>query len=108
MSFLTQLDRASYPVVVSLIQSHVLGAESQGRGAGKLKLKSSLDPIPAPTKQKAVQVVGYWVPQGDLEPIASDNVSHMFCYTLKFCVDNFPTVGRFPFQVIKIIINGYN
>ncbi|KAF0299690.1 Midasin [Amphibalanus amphitrite] len=64
LSFLTQLDRASYPTVTGLIQSLVLG--------GKSKAQLS-QPIPAPSRGQCVQFEGYWVRQGQLEPRAPEH-----------------------------------
>ena len=64
LSFLTQLDRASYPTVTGLIQSLVLG--------GKSKAQLS-QPITAPARGGYVQFEGYWVRQGKLEPKAPEH-----------------------------------
>lgn len=78
ISFLTQLDRPSHPVVVNLIRQHVLGMNLPVRGKEKHNFKSSLDPIPPPATEKCVQIEGYWVPQGSVEPQTSDSVSLIF------------------------------
>jgi midasin len=61
LSFLTQLDRASHPVVENLICQHVLG---------KSNVKSILkQPIPEPLDGgKYLQFEGYWLSVGTLEP----------------------------------------
>ena len=79
ISFLTQLDRTSHQAVVNLIKQHVLGMDLQTKGKDRRNVKLSLDPIPAPSFEKCVQIEGYWIPQGLLEPQASDNVS--CCYS---------------------------
>lgn len=80
ISFLTQLDRSSHPTVVNLIKQHVLGLELQTKGKDKQKFKLSLDPIPPPVTEKCVQIEGYWVPQGSVEPQAPDNVSSNYLF----------------------------
>lgn len=75
ISFLTQLDRSSHPTVVNLIKQHVLGLDLQSKGKDRHSIKLSLDPIPPPATEQCVQIQGYWVPQGSVEPQASDNVS---------------------------------
>ncbi|XP_061423759.1 LOW QUALITY PROTEIN: midasin [Lethenteron reissneri] len=59
LSFLTQLDRASHPVVEKLVCKHVVGARNV-----KALLKQ---PLPDPCPGKFVQVEGYWLPLGDKE-----------------------------------------
>uniref|UniRef100_M4AJ01 Midasin n=1 Tax=Xiphophorus maculatus TaxID=8083 RepID=M4AJ01_XIPMA len=58
LSFLTQLDRSSHPLVQKLVCQHIL--------AGNTKCLKQL--IPAPPGRTCVQIEGYWVPQGELEP----------------------------------------
>lgn len=58
LSFLTQLDRSSHPVVQKLVCQHIL--------LGNTKCLKQL--IPCPTDRRCVEVEGYWVSQGDLEP----------------------------------------
>ncbi|XP_072912476.1 midasin [Hemitrygon akajei] len=59
MSFLTQLDRISHPVVEKLICHHVIGTNA----------KSVLQqPISEPKGGGAVQIEGYWIATGDKEP----------------------------------------
>ncbi|XP_035534963.1 midasin [Morone saxatilis] len=58
LSFLTQLDRSSHPLVQKLVCQHIL--------MGNVKcLKQS---IPAPSGWLCVEVEGYWVSQGEMEP----------------------------------------
>lgn len=75
ISFLTQLDRTSHQVVVNLIKQYVLGIDMQTRGRDKRNFKLSLDPIPPPASEKCIQIEGYWIPRGTMEPQALDNVS---------------------------------
>uniref|UniRef100_A0A3Q2D7A0 Midasin n=1 Tax=Cyprinodon variegatus TaxID=28743 RepID=A0A3Q2D7A0_CYPVA len=58
MSFLTQLDRSSHPLVQNLVCQHILMGNT----------KCLKQPIPAPPGRACVQMEGYWVPQGELEP----------------------------------------
>uniref|UniRef100_A0A8C4E441 Midasin n=1 Tax=Dicentrarchus labrax TaxID=13489 RepID=A0A8C4E441_DICLA len=58
LSFLTQLDRSSHPLVQKLVCQHIL------MGNAKC-LKQS---IPAPSGWLCVEVEGYWVSQGEMEP----------------------------------------
>ncbi|XP_052242535.1 midasin-like [Dreissena polymorpha] len=60
LSFLTQLDRSSHPVVEQLVSQHVLGKANV-----KAVLKQAL---PAPTRGRCLNFEGYWVGVGDLEP----------------------------------------
>lgn len=53
LSFLTQLDRASYPLVEKLIRQHILGGKGQAE-----------QPIPAPPGDTHVNVEGYWIAKG--------------------------------------------
>lgn len=57
LSFLTALDRGSHPAVESLIRHHLLG---------KQKPRTPL----APPEIPSVQVEGYWVARGPLEPVS--------------------------------------
>ncbi|XP_042247008.1 midasin [Thunnus maccoyii] len=58
LSFLTQLDRSSHPLVQKLVCQHIL--------IGNTKcLKHA---IPAPSGRLCVEVEGYWVSQGEMEP----------------------------------------
>ncbi|XP_062266826.1 midasin [Platichthys flesus] len=58
LSFLTQLDRSSHPVVQKLVCQHILMGN----------IKCLKQPIPAPQGQRCVEVEGYWVSQGEMEP----------------------------------------
>ncbi|XP_077366934.1 midasin isoform X3 [Festucalex cinctus] len=58
LSFLTQLDRMSHPVVQKLVCQHIL----------KGNTKCLKQPIVAPLGKPCVAVEGYWVSRGDLEP----------------------------------------
>ncbi|XP_058470371.1 midasin [Solea solea] len=58
LSFLTQLDRSSHPLVQKLVCQHILMGNT----------KCLKQPIPAPVGQRCVDVEGYWVSQGDMEP----------------------------------------
>ncbi|XP_038145137.1 midasin isoform X1 [Cyprinodon tularosa] len=58
MSFLTQLDRSSHPLVQNLVCQHILMGNT----------KCLKQAIPAPPGRACVQMEGYWVPQGELEP----------------------------------------
>ncbi|XP_055005322.1 midasin-like isoform X2 [Boleophthalmus pectinirostris] len=58
LSFLTQLDRSSHPVVQKLVCQHILLGNT----------KCLKQPIPCPSDRSCVGVEGYWVSQGDLEP----------------------------------------
>ncbi|KAF5919872.1 hypothetical protein HPG69_014236 [Diceros bicornis minor] len=59
LGFLTQLDRASHPIVQKLICQHILS------GNVKSLLKQ---PIPEPKGGRLIQVEGYWISVGDKEP----------------------------------------
>uniref|UniRef100_A0A665V858 Midasin n=1 Tax=Echeneis naucrates TaxID=173247 RepID=A0A665V858_ECHNA len=58
LSFLTQLDRSSHPVVQKLVCQHILMGNT----------KCLKHPIPAPSGQPCVEVEAYWVSQGEMEP----------------------------------------
>nr|XP_046228345.1 midasin isoform X2 [Scatophagus argus] len=58
LSFLTQLDRSSHPLVQKLVCQHILMGNT----------KCLKQPIPAPSGQPCVEVEGYWVFQGEMEP----------------------------------------
>uniref|UniRef100_A0A3P8RPW4 Midasin n=1 Tax=Amphiprion percula TaxID=161767 RepID=A0A3P8RPW4_AMPPE len=58
LSFLTQLDRSSHPLVQKLVCQHIL--------MGNTKCLKQ-QPIPAPSGQPCVEMEGYWVSQGELE-----------------------------------------
>nr|XP_036870003.1 midasin [Manis javanica] len=59
LGFLTQLDRASHPIVQKLICQHIVS------GNVKSLLKQ---PIPEPKGGRLIQVEGYWISVGDKEP----------------------------------------
>ncbi|XP_031820381.1 midasin [Sarcophilus harrisii] len=59
LGFLTQLDRASHPIVQKLICQHVISSN----------IKSLLkQPIPEPKGGRLIQIEGYWISVGDKEP----------------------------------------
>ena len=65
LSFLTQLDRSSHPLVESFICQHILG---------KTNIKSVLkQPIPMPTKGKYLNFEGYWISTGSEKPIVPEH-----------------------------------
>ncbi|KAK3926205.1 Midasin [Frankliniella fusca] len=68
LSFLTQLDRGSHPIVEEMVAKAVIGKSSSDP---KSLVKQ---PIPSPVVvgKKFVQVEGYWVTQGPLEPNTPD------------------------------------
>ncbi|XP_059212052.1 midasin [Centropristis striata] len=57
LSFLTQLDRSSHPLVQKLVCQHILMGNT----------KCLKQPIPMPSGQPYVEVEGYWVSQGEME-----------------------------------------
>ncbi|XP_067882619.1 midasin [Heterodontus francisci] len=59
MSFLTQLDRVSHPIVEKLICRHIIGTNA------KAVLQQ---PIPEPKGGCSLQIEGYWIAAGDKEP----------------------------------------
>ncbi|XP_060072903.1 midasin-like [Ylistrum balloti] len=64
LSFLTQLDRASHPMVEKLVCRHILG---------KVNISSILKKdIPMPGDGKYHFVEGYWIPFGAAKPIQQD------------------------------------
>ncbi|XP_071469317.1 midasin isoform X1 [Marmota flaviventris] len=63
LGFLTQLDRASHPIVQKLICQHIIS------GNVKSLLKQ---PIPEPKGGRLIQVEGYWISVGDKEPTIDD------------------------------------
>ncbi|XP_051781409.1 midasin isoform X2 [Erpetoichthys calabaricus] len=71
LSFLTQLDRSSYPIVQKLICKHILGGNP----------KSLKESIPEPTDKKCFQVEDYWISRGELPP-ATDS-SYILTPTVK-------------------------
>ncbi|XP_069561962.1 midasin [Brachyistius frenatus] len=58
LSFLTQLDRSSHPLVQKLVCQHILMGNT----------KCLKQPIPAPPGRPCVEMQGYWVSQGEMEP----------------------------------------
>ncbi|XP_057208356.1 midasin isoform X2 [Triplophysa rosa] len=58
LSFLTQLDRSSHPIVQKLVCQYILGGN----------VKCLKQPIPQPKARVCVQMEEYWLSQGDLEP----------------------------------------
>ncbi|KAJ8409756.1 hypothetical protein AAFF_G00218150 [Aldrovandia affinis] len=67
LSFLTQLDRSSHPVVQKLVCQHILEGN----------VRCLKQPIPKPTGRPCVQMEGYWVSQGEMEPA----VDHSYILT---------------------------
>lgn len=70
LSFLTQLDRSSHPVVEKLVVRYVVGTKN---------LKSVLSQALIQPRamwtghSESIQVEGYWIPKGDLEPRQAQN-----------------------------------
>ncbi|KAM9562699.1 midasin isoform 4-T5 [Guaruba guarouba] len=64
LSFLTQLDRSSHPVVQKLICQHIVS------GNIKSLLKQQ---IPKPQGGKFILVEGYWISAGDKEPTVDES-----------------------------------
>ncbi|KAF5899322.1 midasin-like, partial [Clarias magur] len=58
LSFLTQLDRSSHPVVEKLVHQYILGGN----------IKCLKQPIPEPHARGCLQIEGYWLGQGDMDP----------------------------------------
>ncbi|XP_076872534.1 midasin isoform X2 [Brachyhypopomus gauderio] len=58
LSFLTQLDRTSHPVVVKMVHQYILGGN----------VKCLKQAIPEPRARGCVQIEGYWVSHGDMDP----------------------------------------
>ncbi|KAF4099466.1 hypothetical protein G5714_019592 [Onychostoma macrolepis] len=58
LSFLTQLDRSSHPVVQKLVCQYILGGN----------VKCLKQPIPQPKDRVCVQMEEYWLSRGDMEP----------------------------------------
>uniref|UniRef100_A0A9R1SM52 Midasin n=2 Tax=Cyprinus carpio TaxID=7962 RepID=A0A9R1SM52_CYPCA len=58
LSFLTQLDRSSHPVVQKLVCQYILGGN----------VKCLKQPIPQPKDRVCMQIEGYWLIRGDMEP----------------------------------------
>ncbi|MGH0156813.1 UNVERIFIED_CONTAM: hypothetical protein FKN15_059235 [Acipenser sinensis] len=62
LSFLTQLDRTSHPLVQKLICLHILNKNT----------KCLKQPIPEPPGKKCIPMEGYWIARGEMEA-AVDN-----------------------------------
>ena len=60
LSFLTQLDRSSHPIVEKLVRQHIVG---KGNLKGLLKQE-----IPAPSESGHLKFEGYWLSKGAKEP----------------------------------------
>ncbi|XP_016427493.1 midasin-like [Sinocyclocheilus rhinocerous] len=58
LSFLTQLDRSSHPVVQKLVCQYILGGN----------VKCLKQPIPQPKDRVCMQIEEYWLSRGDMEP----------------------------------------
>ncbi|XP_073672706.1 midasin [Garra rufa] len=67
LSFLTQLDRSSHPVVQKLVCQYILGGN----------VKCLKQPIPKPKGRVCVQIEEYWLSRGDREP----TVDHSYILT---------------------------
>ncbi|KAJ8270795.1 hypothetical protein GJAV_G00119370 [Gymnothorax javanicus] len=67
LSFLTQLDRSSHPVVQKLVCQHILEGNAKC-----VKL-----PLPEPHGRPCVHMEGYWVSKGEMEPA----VDHSYILT---------------------------
>ncbi|XP_067841398.1 midasin [Heptranchias perlo] len=63
MSFLTQLDRTSHPIVEKLICHHIVGTNA------KAVLQQ---PIPEPKGRPSLQIEDYWIATGDKEPAVDE------------------------------------
>ncbi|XP_066850638.1 midasin isoform X2 [Anser cygnoides] len=63
LSFLTQLDRISHPIVQKLICQHIVS------GNIKSLLKQQ---IPKPQGEKFINIEGYWISAGDKEPMVDE------------------------------------
>ncbi|CAH1229365.1 MDN1 [Branchiostoma lanceolatum] len=63
LSFLSQLDRASHPVVEKMVCDHIVGKKNI---KGVLK-----QPLPRPEKGRHAQFEGYWITQGGKELVTS-------------------------------------
>ena len=72
LSFLTQLDSKSYPVVQRMIVKAILGEKTASAIIGT--------PIPRPRgrAESFMCFESYWVPKGDLEPQIPEDVSLYF------------------------------
>lgn len=67
VSFLTQLDHKSYKLVSSLITKTVTVTDSNLQALIK-------QPNPKPIQGNYINLEGFWLPLGSLEPIVSDKV----------------------------------
>ncbi|XP_062857908.1 midasin [Trichomycterus rosablanca] len=63
LSFLTQLDRSSHPVVEKLVRQYILGGN----------VKCLKQPIPEPREGGCLNIEGYWLTQGDMDPTLDPN-----------------------------------
>ena len=94
LSFLTQLDRSSHPLVENLVVKHIIGK----RNTGSVLRQALPQPRPFWAGQSAfIQVEGYWVPQGDLEP--SEPASYIVTDSVKRNLKDLVRVvalGRLP------------
>ena len=89
LSFLTQLDRSSHPVVEQLIAKHVVG-----RQGVKGILKQS---IPEPPIGQHLNFEGYWISQGSIEPEVPE--SYVMTKSVKANLRDLSRIvsaGRFP------------
>ncbi|KAL2081973.1 hypothetical protein ACEWY4_021791 [Coilia grayii] len=66
LSFLTQLDRCSHPVVQKLVCQHILGGN----------VKCLKQPIPEPTDRRCLPIEDYWLAQGEMEPAVDPYYIH--------------------------------
>ena len=60
MSFLTEVDRSSHPIVEKQIAQHIIGQKNV-----KAMIKQ---PLPAPSESNHLQFEGYWIRTGCKEP----------------------------------------
>lgn len=90
LSFLTQLDSKSYPIVQRMIVKAILGEKAASAVIGT--------PIPRPRGhvESFICFEGYWISRGDLEPQIPENVS---LYSFK---ENFTSKQFLAFITIKI------
>ncbi|XP_041950170.1 midasin [Alosa sapidissima] len=66
LSFLTQLDRCSHPLVQKLVCQHILGGN----------VKCLKQPIPEPKDRRCVSIEDYWLAQGEMEPAVDPYYIH--------------------------------
>ncbi|CAL4138118.1 unnamed protein product, partial [Meganyctiphanes norvegica] len=101
LSFLTQLDRKSHPVVTGLIKKHILRLKQNTGDSAKKNSKLNFGEIPKPQQSdqqmEHTQVEGYWVPQGGVEPLSPDRyiITSTVRENLKDLV-RIVSIGRFP------------